>query len=327
MFQKLRVILALVLLSGLTLTWIFRTKVYSETRLAMGTMCEITVYYRGRPPLDSVNRAFDVIKNIESLLSRFLSESEISRINRYEDFEPSIHTIRVVKEAMRIGDISDGAFDITCGPLMNVWKDFREETCPEPAVIDSARNLVNYKAIDTTEGRIRLKEGMKIDLSGLAKGYACELAADSLRQYGVSAGFVNCGGDIRAFGDREFKIGIRHPREEGIIYTAKIRNESIVTSGDYESYFEKEGKRFHHVIDPSTGYPANGCISVTVVTDNAMTADGLSTSLMVMGIDRGDSLLNNIGNVRGLLIDVVGDSMVCAGNLDVEAYPRPVSLP
>ncbi len=299
----------------------FRTKPYSERRYAMGTVCEITVYYRVKPPREAVEESWGVISKIESLHSRFLPESDVSRINRYEDFKPSSHTLRVVREALRIGDITSGAFDITCGPLMSVWKDFREEVSPDSELIESVRRLVDYREIDTIGGRIRLKEGMKIDLSGLAKGYACERAAEFLRGKGVKAGFVNCGGDIRVFGNRTFKIGIRHPRDAELLYTVKIKDESIVTSGDYESYFERGGERYHHIIDPKTGYPTDGCISATVVAKDATTADGLSTGIMVMGISRGDSLLERLESVRGLLVDLLEDSLVIVGDLKEELSP------
>ncbi len=315
MSHRIRICLAVIVGSGLILTGIFRTKTYRECRIIMGTMCEMSVHYRGKLPRDTIERAFNVIHTIDSLESRFLPESDVSRINRYEDFTPSIHTLRIVKEAIKIGDITGGAFDITCGPLMEVWKDFKEEVHPDKELIKRVRQLVDFRMIDTTEGMIRIRKDMKIDLSGLAKGYACDLAVETLKQSGLRAGFVNCGGDIKTFGDRMFNIGIRHPREKGIVYTLGVTDESIVTSGDYESYFESEGRRYHHVIDPSTGYPTDGCISVTIVAKDAMFADGLATGIMVMGIKQGDSLLHTLDGIRGLFFDLMEDSLVVAGNL------------
>ncbi|MEA3431209.1 MAG: FAD:protein FMN transferase [candidate division WOR-3 bacterium] len=310
-----QILISLVIVCGLILIGMFRIKEYSDRRFLMGTECEVSVYYRGRPPRKAVESAFYVIQTLDSLESFFSPKSDVSRINRYEDFIPSGHTIRVVKEAMRIGDITSGAFDITCGPLMGIWEASKEGIYPEIEDVERARQLVDYKRIDTTEGRIRIPAGMEIDLSGIVKGYACEVACKILKQNGVRAGLVNCGGDIKVFGNRVFNIGIRHPRDKKILCNAKIRDKAIVTSGDYENYFESGGKRFHHIIDPSTGYPSEGCIAVTIVTEDAMYADGLATGLMVMGLERGDSLLEKLGDVQGILIGLSSDSLVLKGNL------------
>lgn len=311
-----RVLISIAIVCGLILIGIFRIKEYSDRWFLMGTECEVSVYYRGRSPRKAVESAFRVIQTLDSLESFFSPKSDVSRINRYEDFIPSGHTIRVVKEAMRIGDITGGAFDITCGPLMDIWEVSKEGIYPEIKDVERARQLVDYKRIDTTEGRIRIPAGMEIDLSGIVKGYACEVACKVLKQNGVRAGLVNCGGDIKVFGNRVFNIGIRHPRHKKILCTAKIRDKAIVTSGDYENYFESGGKRFHHIIDPSTGYSSEGCIAVTIVTEDAMYADGLATGLMVMGLERGDSLLEKLGDVQGILIGISSDSLVIKGNLE-----------
>ncbi|MDO9574964.1 MAG: FAD:protein FMN transferase [bacterium] len=311
-----RVLISLVIVCGLIFIGIFRIREYSDRQFLMGTECEISVYYRGRPPRKAVKSAFYVIQTLDSLESFFSPKSDVSRINRYEDFIPSGHTIKVVKEAMRIGDITAGAFDITCGPLMDVWEASKEGIYPRIEEIERARQLVDYKRIDTTGGRIRIPEGMEIDLSGIVKGYACEVTCERLKQNGVRTGLVNCGGDIRVFGEKVFNIGIRHPRNEEIFRTVKIKDKGIATSGDYENYFESGGKRFHHIIDPSTGYPSEGCIAVTIVTEDAMYADGLATGLMVMGLERGDSLLEKFGDVQGILIGLSSDSLVIKGNLE-----------
>lgn len=315
-----RILIFLVIVCGLILTGIFRTKVYSDRRFLMGTECEISVYYRGMPPRKAVESAFQMIQTLDSLESFFSPESDVSRINRYEDFTPSEHTIKIVKESMRIGDITGGAFDITCGPLMDVWDGFEESPntggYPRIEEIERARQFVDYRKIDTTGGRIRISKGMEIDLSGIAKGYACEVACEVLKENGVNVGLVNCGGDIRVFGEKVFDIGIRHPRNEGIFRTVRIRDKGIVTSGDYENYFESEGKRFHHIIDPSTGYPSEGCIAVTIVAKDAMYADGLATGVMVMGLERGDSLLERLEDAQGLLVGFLSDSLVIKGNLE-----------
>jgi thiamine biosynthesis lipoprotein len=281
----------------------------------MGTECEISVYYRVRPPRKAVEKAFRTIQTLDSLESFFLPKSDVSRINRYEDFIPSRHTVRIVKEAMRVGDMTDGAFDITCGPLMEMWKGFKEKIYPKIEDIERVRQLVDYKRIDTTGGRIRIPEGMKIDLSGIAKGYACELACEVLKENGAKAGLVNCGGDIKVFGGRVFNIGIRHPRNRGILCTVRIKDKGIVTSGDYENYFEGGGKRSHHIVDPSTGYPSNGCVAVTIVADDAMYADGLATGFMIIGLERGDSLLEKLEDAQGILIGFSSDSLVVRGDL------------
>ena len=272
------------------------------------------MYYRVKIPGKAVKDAFSAIHTIDSLESFFLPFSDVSRLNRDEDFTPNYHTLNIIREAMKVGDITIGAFDITCGPLMEVWSGFKGEVKPDSQDIEMAKVLVDYKKIDTTGGRVKIPSGMKINLSGVAKGYACDVAVDVLKRNGVRAGLVNCGGDIRVFGDRAFNIGIKDPRGEGLKKVVSLRNEAIVTSGDYENYFLKGGRRFHHVIDPSTGYPSDGCIAVTIVARDAVYADALATGIMVMGPERGDSLLRSINGVRGLLFGERGDSVFEVGN-------------
>lgn len=315
MFRRIFLSLISVFVVGLILIGLFRTKVYHERRFLMGTECVITVYYRGRPPQRAVEKAFSAIELIDSLASFFSPHSDISRINRQEDFIPDLHTRRMIREAMRVGDMTGGAFDITCGPIMDLWKSFKKEAFPAPEDIKRAKALVDYRLIDTTEGRIRIPDGMSIDLSGIATGYAINLAVQVLLKNGVHTGLVNCGGDIKVFGNKIFNIGVRHPRAEGIERVVEIKNEAITTSGDYESYFIREGERFHHIIDPTTGYPTEGPIAVTVVSGCAMFADGLATALMVMGLERGDSLLWELGDVRGIIYGECGDSLVKRGDI------------
>jgi thiamine biosynthesis lipoprotein len=216
----------------------------------------------------------------------------------------------VLKKADYYSRISNGSFDITCNPLLNLWmvKAKKENRMPTPEEIEDARELVGYDqlVIDVEGNRARFeKEGMSITLGGIAKGYAVDCACKKLTEAGIKHALVNIGGDMRAVGDKNgvpWEVALQNPRDKSEYITIiKLDNESVTTSGDYERYFFEDGKRVHHIIDPQTGYSADDCISVTVITKNCVDADALSTAVFVMGPERGKALLDELG-VVGVII-------------------------
>jgi len=202
---------------------------------------------------------------------------------------------------IEIGNLTQGTFDISIRPLMEVWEDFETEEIPVEKSIRDALKLVNYADIKINNEKLELKPGMKLDLSGIAKGYAVDRAIEVLEAFGVTAALVNAGGDIRVMGDRVWKIGIKNPRGAGIVRTLSLKNESVATSGNYEKYFIKNGVRYHHILDPKAGYPARECVSVTVLTEKCSFADALATGVFILGSEKGRDLLENLG-VKGVII-------------------------
>jgi thiamine biosynthesis lipoprotein len=218
--------------------------------------------------------------------------------------------MEVLRRAAAFSEMTGGCFDATVAPLMDAW-DFRRGAVPGEDEIARASSLVDYRGLTLYRMRhaAALKRlGQAIDLGGIAKGYAGDLMMDVFRRHGVRSALSNFGGGVSALGARPdgspWRVGIRHPRAEGLIGAVSVEGSAVVTSGDYERCFFAGGRRYHHLIDPRTGRPAaSGLISVTVVAPSGLTADALSTALFVAGLERG---LKWIGRTRGagaVLID------------------------
>lgn len=253
---------------------------------------------------------------LEKLLSCFVPESDISRINnsagiKCEKLSPD--TYEVLSLAVRFSRLCNGLFDITIGPLVNLWDYKNSCVIPEETKIRQILTLVNYTDLMLEPGKKAAglkKAGQSIDLGGIGKGYASDKFLEVFRNFGVKSAFTNIGGNVAVLGTKpdgsSWSIGIRHPREENRLIGAVLaKDQAVVTSGDYQRYFiDKTGKRRHHILDPATGYPSeSGLISVTIVTDSGTTADALSTILFVTGLDKGLKILKSFPGTEAILID------------------------
>ena len=277
-----------------------REKEFTSTQWLMNTRCEIKVISRV-PPRNAINRAFSVMEQIDSIAS-WSGSGDIARINKGEPVKLSDKVLHIIKQGMKVGDLTHGAFDITIRSLMELWDNFESQCIPEKEEIEKILPLINYKEIILTNSKIEFgKPKMKLDLSGIAKGYAVDLAVKELKRAGIKAGLVNAGGDIKVFGDRLWKIGIKDPRGTGIVKVLELKNKAVATSGDYEKYFMLDGVRYHHILNPRTGLPARECISVTIISEDAVFADALSTGIFVFGPEKGIALLDSL-RISGLII-------------------------
>jgi thiamine biosynthesis lipoprotein len=208
--------------------------------------------------------------------------------------------------------LTHGAFDITFDSVGQHY-DFRERRRPDPATVARELELIDYRLVvaEPSNRSIRcLKPGVRINLGGIAKGYAVERGAGILRELGIRHAIVTAGGDSRLVGDRRgqpWMVGVRDPRGDGdVTIRIPLENEAISTSGDYERYFEENGKRYHHIIEPTTGEPVNGVHSATIVGPDAVITDALSTSVFVMGVDQGLRLIATLPDYEGIVIDAEG---------------------
>jgi len=280
------------------------------TGLAMGTLVSITVIDDDTEKAETaIRNAFDEIIRVEKLMSTDEMSSEIYALNHsgtdWVNLSPEV--IHVLKKSTHYSSLSNGCFDPTVKPLVDMWmKKVKEQgRIPEPSEINEALALVGWQnlVIDENRGRVRfLKAGMEITLGGIAKGYAIDRACDVLEESGVEKTLVDVGGDIRAIGTRSWNVAVQHPRQEGEwLEVIKLENEAIATSGDYRRFFFLGSKRVHHIINPKTGCPAEACMSVTIVVENCIDADALSTTVFVMGPDDGKELLDSLG-IKGLII-------------------------
>jgi FAD:protein FMN transferase len=282
---------------------------YKRTFMLMDTVFSITLYADNEQSADKAfNDAFKRLKDIESELNIFNADSGISKLNRdKKNSSPSVDLKINIEKAIFYSNKSGGAFDITVQPILDLYKkSFGDKKSP-PTDIEIRNELkkVDYRKIRLQPGKIEIGKNQRITLGGIAKGYAVEEAIKVLKNNNITMALVDAGGNIRVLGQKPsgpWKIALRNPRnEQDYITIIPMVNNAVSTSGDYERFFNEE-KTFHHIVDPRTGYSATELISVTIVTDNAFDADALSTSVFVLGRERGMKLIESIPGVEGLII-------------------------
>lgn len=281
--------------------WLKTKQLYHNNRLLMGTFWEVT-----SPDKRAGAIVFSEAARIEQLLSKYIDSSEVSRLNRSGKLKVSPDTFYIIKKSREFWDKSSGAFDITVGPLVDLWG-FTDQhyLVPTADKIKAVLALVGSDKIILHEkdNVIEFKiPGMKIDLGGIAKGFALDCAVKKLKENNIHNCLINAGGQIFALGEKSgqpWKIGIRGARKSEIAGTLELKNKSASTSGDYQQYFLIGSKRYSHILDPKTGYPArSGIISVTVIADSGLEADALSTAVFVLGKEKIKDLEEKFNNLE-----------------------------
>lgn len=283
----------------------------------MGNRFEISVIDRDEAKANKcIDYAIAEIQRIEKLLTTFKDDSDTNRINALAGISAvkvEREVIDLILRSIKISHITQGSFDITYGSidksLWNFNKDMK--ALPDAATAKRTVKLINYKnvVVDEKECTIFLKEkGMRIGFGGIGKGYAAEKAKIVLQQHGVTSGIVNAAGDLSAWGiqpnGEPWTIGIADPDAARHPFSSlNITNMAVATSGNYEKYVMIEGKKYSHTIDPKTGLPVTGIKSVTIVAPNAELADALATPVMVMGINAGLHLINQLPHISCIIID------------------------
>jgi thiamine biosynthesis lipoprotein len=294
-----------------------------DARPMMGT--EVSVYLwsddpeAGRRALEEV---FNEASRIDHLMSTYRDESEISKVNREAAGGPVVigdELFELIQRSLDISVLTRGAFDITFDSVGQHY-DFREHRRPDTATVQAERELINYRLVklDHPASTVSFERaGVRINLGGIAKGYVVERGIDILRKQGIESAIVTAGGDSRLLGDRRgrpWMVGIRDPRKEGeVAISVPLVDEAISTSGDYERYFEEDGIRYHHIITPSTGAPAEGVHSATVFGPDAVITDALSTSVFVLGVEQGLTLIGTLPDYESIVIDAAGRTFYSDG--------------
>jgi FAD:protein FMN transferase len=299
--------------------------VVKRTQLHMGTLVTITAV---SPNQDVGNRAmqvaFDEIKRLEQLLSTWRSDSELSRVNQEAGRRPvqvSSETLELVTRSLELGRLTLGGFNIALGPAIDAWSITERQRIPDDEELQRLKPLVDWTSIQLNKEARTIylpHEGMRIDVGGIGKGYAADRAVEEMKRAGAAGGSVALSGDIKTFGvlpdQNGFPVGIRHPREEGALITViDLKNEAISTAGDYERFFERDGVRYHHILDTHTLQPARTCQSVTVIAKEGTVADGLDTGIFVLGPEQGMALVERLPGVEAIIIDQEGKITVSSG--------------
>ena len=259
---------------------------------------------------DAVLALFD---RIDRQMSRYREDSELSRVNREAangPVEVSDSLFTVLQQALRISELSHGAFDISFGSIGYLY-DFRARQQPSDEELAEGLAKVNYRSVvlDPSANSVRfLDEGVRLDLGGIAKGYAVDRGIDILKSFGIRHARLSAGGDLRLLGDKRGKpwiVGIRDPRSESRnAMVLPLTNVAVSTSGDYERFFfDDNNERVHHILSPATGKPAKGVQSVTILGDDSVTTDGLSTAVFVLGAAKGLEMVNRLKGIDAVIID------------------------
>lgn len=289
-------------------------EVFELQSFCMGTIINQKVY--GENAKAAAEKVESELKRLEALLSFFINSSEVSKLNNSAGknaVELSKETIYILEKAKFFSEICNGAFDISIAPLVKQWGIFTDnERIPSQKEIDNALRLVNYKdiLINFNSKKVKLARPQQmIDLGAIAKGYAADIAKKIYRECNIKSAFINIGGNVLVHGNKPdnsaWRIGLQNPIEERgkCIAVVMISDKSMVTSGDYERNFEKDNVRYHHILDPRTGYPANsGLISTTVITKNSIDADALSTAIFVQGLEEGIKTICKIEDTEAIFI-------------------------
>ena len=297
------------------------TRVSLEDK-AMGTHIVLAAFTT--PELDEVvlrpklERALAEIRRLEALMTTWRDDSEISRINAAAGKAPVVvgaETLAVIQKSVWMSERSEGVFDITFEAMHGVWKfdQDHDDEIPARGAVDRARKLIDYRKIkvDSDKSSVMLERaGMRMSLGGIAKGYAVDAAARMLEKEGLPSYFVQAGGDLYVKGRKPdgapWRVGVRDPRgRDATDYFAmlEVEDHAFSTAGDYERSFIKNGKRYHHILDPRTGYPSTTSRSVTIWAKDAFTADAIDDAVFILGAEKGLALVESIEDCGAVIVD------------------------
>jgi FAD:protein FMN transferase len=287
---------------------------HQQQRDIMGTRVSVELWHAEvSVAADCSQRVFAEMDRINAMMSSYLDSSELSLINNNAAnaaVEISDELALLIERSLHFSEISQGAFDITYASVGYAY-DYRKRQQPSDQSVAQKLTAIDYHHIELAGNKIRFNnKAVRIDLGGIAKGYAVDRAVDIIGQCGINKAMVGAGGDSRILGDRvgrPWVIGIQHPRDPtGIVLRLPLSDSAISTSGDYERFFIDNGKRVHHIINPSTGRSATASWSATVIGPDAMTTDALSTTIFILGAARGLALIESLEGVDAIIIDSKG---------------------
>lgn len=304
-----------------------RAKLVERAGVAMGSELRVTAWTEDEGAASSAfDAVFTEFDRLESLMSVWRDGSDVQRLNRAAgrhavNVSPEVREL--LREAHQVSEWTGGKFDVTFGALSGLWKFDHDQNNRPPDLQDvrSRLPLVDYRAVEVDEGAgtaFLKRPGMRVHLGGIGKGYAIDRARAILRRRGIHDFMLQAGGDAFVGGhhdERPWRLGIRDPRgsAERIFAALDVADASFSTSGDYERFFMHDGRRYHHILDPDRGEPARGCRSVTIVTDRAVIADGLSTGVFILGPAAGMALVERLPNVEAVIVSDRNEVLVSSG--------------
>ena len=316
--------------------------VVEQRGVAMGSALQLTAWTRNdEAAVAAFAAVFAEFDRLESLMSVWRDGSDIVRLNAAAGDHAvpvSVETREVLTAAREVSEWTHGKFDVTFGALSDLWKfdHDQDNRIPDPAAIRERLPLIDYRFVTVDNGAgtaFITRRGARVHLGGIGKGYAIDRAVALLRAKGIGDFMIQAGGDLYVSGrkgDRPWKLGIADPRGAPAVSFASLElsNATLSTSGDYERSFVTNGRRYHHLLDPDIGEPATGCRSVSIVTDSALLADGLSTGVFILGPEEGMALIERLDNVEGVIVTSTNEVLVSSGlKGKVELLHQPTDAP
>ena len=301
-----------------------------HSQQVMGTFAEVTAIAASETAATAaVDAAYVRIGDVNRLMSDYVADSEVSQLKRLmpgQSVAVSPETFHCLQRAAEVSEASGGAFDVTCRPLVWLWKQAGEAgALPSDDKLTATRARVDWRnVLLTPDGRhVSIAAPLvEIDLGGIAKGYALDLAAAAMKAAGATGGLVDIGGDVLGFGTNEkgepWRVGVKHPFRQGLYGAVELRDRAVATSGVQQRFIEIEGRRYSHIIDPRTGWPAAEAPSVTVVARDGLTADAWATVFSVVTLDEGRRLAATLEGVGVLWLSGSADSLEVATAGDIE---------
>lgn len=318
--MKCRIFGAL-LLGALILTGCTQQPTEPQKRIvyAMDTVMELNIYDNNDDEA-ILEEAENYINSLEKKFSRNIDTSDIALLNKNGKADVSEETLAVIERALKISEESKGLFDITIAPLMDAWG-FGGGVMhvPEEKEIEQALAKVDYQKIDITDNQIKLAKGMEVDLGGIAKGYTSDKLIELFRERGVESAIVSLGGNVQTLGRKPdgslWKVALEDPLgSDEYAAVVEVEEKAVISAGGYERYFEEGGVRYHHILDPRNGHPAqSGLAMVTVIDDEGVRADGLATALYIMGLDRAIDFWQDRGDFEAVFITDNGNIYITPG--------------
>jgi thiamine biosynthesis lipoprotein len=292
-----------------------------QSKALMDTTVTITVIHQDEAVArNAILQAFESMIEVDALMSPYGAQSHVRELNQkgvVKTSDPQF--MGVLNKSRFYSRLSNGSFDVSVQPILDLYtRTFKTENrSPTPEEINRTRQLIGYQRISMDNGSVAIGANMSITLGGIAKGYAIDRAMDTLKRLGISRALVNAGGQVAAVGTKELEqpwvVALQNPRNlTQFITVIQVRNQSVSTSGDYERYYDKT-RKFHHIIDPRTGYSATELISVTVIAPKAIDADALSTAVFVMGEKKGMALIEELPDVEALIVTADGRILRSSG--------------
>ncbi len=299
-------------------------RTYHQSRILLDTIVDLTVASSNEHAArQAMAAAYNEMQRLENLLSKYRQESQIYAINQGAGnavIQVADEVRALLQRSQQYSRQTDGLFDITIGPLIDLWGIGTEhERIPDETELQQILPYINYTAIElrNDQGISVKRPDVRLDLGGIAKGYSIDRAIEILEQQHITSALLNAGGDIRCIGSKPdgtpWRIGIKHPRKEGILGVVELRDTAVATSGDYERFFVHEGIRYHHLLDPRTGMPVRDCQSVTILAQTAEMADALATAVFIMGPRQGKQFIEEQEGIEGMIIRADGEVILSSG--------------